>query len=97
MWDLDLQLSKTPADVSDIKIGDFIAIANLDSRFNAGYRKGWVSVGVVVHGSSPQPGHGPGVTIFLSGPESEYEFISDPVNHIGLTESKLLTFAGKIT
>ncbi|CAB4749418.1 unannotated protein [freshwater metagenome] len=96
LWDLDLQLSQTPADVSDIKIGDFVAITNLDSRFNAGYRKGWVSVGVIVHGSSPQPGHGPGVTIFLSGPESEYDFDIQPVNHIGLTEEKLLTLAGKM-
>ena len=95
LWDVDLQVDRLPPGVSDIKIGDFVAITNLDARFNAGYRKGWVSVGVVVHGSSPQPGHGPGVTIFLSGPETEYELISEPVNHVGLTEKKLLTLASE--
>ncbi len=31
---------------------------------------GWVSVGIVVHGASPLPGHGPGMTPILTGPRS---------------------------
>ena len=97
LWDVDLQVYELPAGVSDIKIGDFVAISNLDARFNAGYRKGWISVGVIVHGASPQPGHGPGVTIFLSGPENEFELLSDPQQHVGLTEATLLALGGKAT
>jgi Domain of unknown function (DUF4438) len=96
LWDVDLQIYELPSGVSDIHIGDIVAITNLDARFNAGYRNGWISVGVVVHGSSPQPGHGPGVTIFLSGPESEFELLSDPQNHVGLTESRLLALAASM-
>ena len=90
LWDLDIQLYELPAGVSDIKIGDLAAISNLYARFNAGYRKGWISIGLIVHGSSPQPGHGPGVTIFASGPEKEFSLSVEPEEHNGLTSEKLL-------
>ena len=43
-------------------LGDLVAVTDLDARYNMGYRRGWLTVGVVVHGASPLPGHGPGIT-----------------------------------
>ena len=71
MWDLDLQLTPGSARgyaAAGLRLGDLVAITDLDARFNAGYRRGWVTIGLVVHGGSPQPGHGPGVTAILTGP-----------------------------
>ncbi len=50
-----------------------------------GYRRDWVSVGIVVHGASPLPGHGPGITPILTGPRSELTVRPDPDGHVGLT------------
>lgn len=97
LWDIDLQIYELPVGVSALKIGDFVAISNLDARYNSGYRKDWISVGVLIHGSSPQPGHGPGVTIFLSGPAHEIELLEDPINHVGLTQESLLSFNKKMS
>jgi Domain of unknown function (DUF4438) len=88
-WDLDLQLAEPPAGAdtagSPLLLGDLLAITDLDARFNMGYRRGWLTVGVVVHGASPLPGHGPGLTPILSGPASAIQADPDSVRHAGLT------------
>jgi len=90
-WDLDLQLG---AD-EDVRLGDLVAVADLDARFNLGYRRGWLTVGVIVHGASPLPGHGPGITPILTGPAEVLRSAADPAGHVGLTEAvvRLLTVA----
>jgi hypothetical protein len=90
-WDLDLQLG---AD-EDVLLGDLVAVADLDARFNLGYRRGWLTVGVIVHGASPLPGHGPGITPILTGPAEVLRAAPDPAGHVGLTEAvvRLLTVA----
>jgi hypothetical protein len=93
-WDLDLQL-RAPADdpadgdTTDLLLGDLVAVSDLDTRYNMGYRRGWLTVGVVVHGASPQPGHGPGITPILSGPAGALRVQPDPAGHTGLTEAAL--------
>lgn len=67
-WDVDLAFPAGDPVLAGLRIGDLLAITDLDVRHNIGFRRGWVSVGVVVHGDSPQPGHGPGVTPVLTGP-----------------------------
>jgi hypothetical protein len=92
MWDVDLQVYA--GGLSDsLCLGDVVAIADLDARTNAGYRRGWMSIGVVVHGASPQPGHGPGVTIVLSGPADSFTVHDEGAQHQGLTEERLLAAA----
>jgi hypothetical protein len=54
-----------------------------------GFRRGWLTVGVVVHGASPLPGHGPGLTPVLTGPVSALCAVADVTGHRGLTESGL--------
>ncbi len=93
MWDLDLQLTPASArryDAAGLRLGDLVAIADLDARFNAGYRRGWVTIGLVVHGGSPQPGHGPGVVALLIGPAGLLRASADPAGHQGLSEEVAL-------
>jgi hypothetical protein len=93
MWDLDLQLTPGTArryDAAGLRLGDLVAITDLDARFNAGYRRGWVTIGLVVHGGSPQPGHGPGVVALLIGPAGLLRASADPAGHQGLSEEAAL-------
>jgi hypothetical protein len=106
-WDLDLQL-RPPARAegadpaagepvpAELVLGDLVAVSDLDVRYNMGYRRGWLTVGVVVHGASPMPGHGPGITPILTGPGDVLRARPDGAAHAGLTEHALrrLTAAG---
>jgi hypothetical protein len=93
MWDVDLQIDSTAEETSELRLGDLVAITDLDARANAGFRKDWLSIGVVTHGASPQPGHGPGVTIVLSGPAKHFSVRSEGATHQGLREETLLSKA----
>jgi hypothetical protein len=92
-WDLDLQLGRSgrpgPDGAAEIVLGDLVAVADIDARYNMGYRRGWLTVGVTVHGSSPLPGHGPGITPILTGPASALQVVPDAARHVGLTLAAL--------
>jgi len=90
-WDLDLQLAPPGADgtAGELLLGDLVAVTDLDARWNMGYRRDWVTVGVVVHGGSPLPGHGPGITPILTGPARALRPRPDPAGHVGLTKAVL--------
>jgi len=89
-WDLDLQLPPPgPDGAGDVALGDLVAVNDLDVRYNMGYRRGWVTVGIVVHGASPLPGHGPGITPLLTGPAAALRTHADPAGHVGLTAAAL--------
>jgi uncharacterized protein DUF4438 len=85
-WDLDLQLP-APGTVpgGELLLGDLLAVTDIDARYNIGYRRDWMTVGVVVHGGSPLPGHGPGITPILTGPAGALRATADADNHVGLT------------
>jgi Domain of unknown function (DUF4438), C-terminal len=85
-WDLDLQLPPPgPDGTGDLALGDLVAVTDLDARYNMGYRRGWVTVGVAGHGASPLPGHGPGLTPVLTGPAAALRPVPDAAGHRGLT------------
>jgi hypothetical protein len=93
-WDLDLQLSRSGQQSGDgsggtgrLLLGDLLAVSDLDARWNMGYRRGWLTVGLVVHGASPLPGHGPGITPILTGPADVLQAEPDLAGHVGLTDS----------
>jgi hypothetical protein len=52
--------------LEDLRLGDFVAIMDTDHSFGRIYRKGAVSVGVVVHTNCVTAGHGPGVTSLMT-------------------------------
>ena len=89
-WDLDLQLPPPgPDGAGDVALGDLVAVSDLDVRYNMGYRRGWMTVGIVVHGASPLPGHGPGITPLLTGPAAALRPHPDAAGHAGLTAAAL--------
>jgi len=89
-WDLDLQLPPPgPDGAGDVLLGDLVAVSDLDVRHNMGYRRGWVTVGIAVHGASPLPGHGPGITPLLTGPAAALRANADTAGHVGLTAAAL--------
>jgi hypothetical protein len=42
-----------------------------------------------VHGASPQPGHGPGLTPILTGPARVLDIREEAASHLGLTAAML--------
>jgi hypothetical protein len=90
-WDLDLQLAapRPGGTDPDVLLGDLVAVSDLDARYNMGYRRGWVTVGVIAHGASRLPGHGPGMTPILTGPASALQVRAEPVRHAGLIAARL--------
>lgn len=61
-----------------LRFGDVVAICDGDARYGPAYREGIVSIGVVVHGDSTVSGHGPGVTVLMSGPAGRLQPVLDP-------------------
>jgi hypothetical protein len=69
--DYDIQLFdedvKRVHHLEDLRLGDLVAIQDADNSFGRIYKKGALSVGVVVHTDCVISGHGPGVTtVFTS-------------------------------
>jgi hypothetical protein len=88
-WDLDIGVDPVDAvrhGLDGLRLGDLVAVTDLDVRHNAGYRAGWTTIGIVVHGASPLPGHGPGVMPILCGPR---EVVGHVPGHDGLTLDRL--------
>ena len=91
-WDLDLQVTSGTAaalGLAALAIGDLLAVQDLDVRHNAGFRRGWLTVGVAVTTGSPRPGHGVGVMPILCGPASAFEVDVRADDHVGVTSSML--------
>jgi Domain of unknown function (DUF4438) len=72
--DFDIQLFDAPTrrrnGLETLRFGDLVAVVDSDTRFGAAWRSGRVTIGVVVHSDSTVSGHGPGVTVLLTGPAS---------------------------
>ena len=51
-----------------LRLGDVVAIIDHDSSHGWSYRKGAVSIGVVIHGDSMISGHGPGCQTIMTSP-----------------------------
>jgi hypothetical protein len=49
-----------------------------DNRFGRAYRKGAVSIGVVVHSDCRESGHGPGVTTIMTAASPVIRPVKDP-------------------
>ncbi len=56
-----------------LRFGDFVAIEDHDNVFGRSYRKGAVTIGIVIHSDCRLAGHGPGVTTLISSSKSLIE------------------------
>lgn len=52
--------------LDSLRFGDLVALQNTDNRYGRCFRKGAISIGVVVHSNCLLAGHGPGVTTIMS-------------------------------
>lgn len=92
MWDVDLAVVADSPDLAgrDMRLGELWAVETLDVRHNMGYRRDWVTVGLVCHGGSPLPGHGPGLVPIVTGPRNAFRFeLQDAAADPALTETVL--------
>ncbi|MCF8384066.1 MAG: DUF4438 domain-containing protein [Chlorobium sp.] len=64
--------------IDKIRFGDFVALLDHDNRYGRAYRKGAVSIGIVVHSDCLEAGHGPGVTTIMTCAEPLIRPVIDP-------------------
>lgn len=53
--------------LNNLRFGDLVAVLDHNTQNGPHYKEGAISIGVVVHSDSFTSGHGPGLTIILSG------------------------------
>ena len=68
--------------IDRIRFGDFVALMDHDNRYARAYRKGAVSIGIVVHSDCLEAGHGPGVTTIMTSAEPLIRPVIDPKANI---------------
>jgi len=68
--DIDIITSDTETlkehDLNNLKLGDIVAVTDWDASVGWCYKKGAVTIGVVIHGNSYISGHGPGITTIMT-------------------------------
>jgi hypothetical protein len=99
--DYDIQLfdekTLTEYGLSDLRLGDLVAILDTEHSYGRVYRPGALSIGIVVHSDCVTSGHGPGVTtLFTSASSRALRYTIEPTANIadflGLRKEK----AGKV-
>jgi hypothetical protein len=68
--------------IDQMRLGDLIAIRDVDHRFGRSFRKGWVAICICIHGDSVMTGHGPGILTLITGPAEKLGFAIDPAANI---------------
>jgi hypothetical protein len=73
--DIQSTVLEAVRDVSldQLRLGDLVAIADIDSTRGPRGQPGATTVAVVAHGASRQSGHGPGVNVVLTSPKATIE------------------------
>ncbi len=70
MGDYDIMTQDKQANreygIDRLRFGDFIAIEDHDCEYGPHYKKGALSIGIIVHSDSFSSGHGPGVTVLAT-------------------------------
>jgi len=68
-------MTHDPGEVKRLKLaqlcfGDLVAITDQDHSYGRTFRKGAVTIGVIIHGNSQLAGHGPGLTTLMTSSKS---------------------------
>lgn len=69
--------------IGKLRLGDMVMVTDHDTRYGVAYRKGFVSIGVVVHTDCIQSGHGPGVCMLLTGKAQQLVPVIDQSANLG--------------
>ncbi len=69
--------------IDKICFGDFVAIMDHDNSYGRAYRKGAVTIGIVIHSDCLLAGHGPGVTTLITSAKSKIKPVIDPKANLG--------------
>ena len=77
----DLEAIETHG-IDKIRLGDFVALQDHDNRYGRAYRKGAVTIGIVVHSNCLEAGHGPGVTTLMTAASPLIRPVLDPEANI---------------
>ena len=73
-------------DLDKLHFGDFVALMDHDNIYGRSFRKGAITIGIVIHGDCRYAGHGPGVSTLLSAKTS----IIEPTIHPKANIAKIL-------
>lgn len=65
-----------------IRFGDFVALMDHDNRYGRAFRKGAVTIGIVVHSDCLRAGHGPGVATVMTCKSSLIKPVISPKANI---------------
>lgn len=57
--------------LDSLRLGDVVAFEDTDSRYNHGYLRGAMAIGIIGQTDGPRPGYGPGATIVLTAPAGQ--------------------------
>jgi hypothetical protein len=68
--------------IDRMRLGDLIAIRDVDHRFGRSYARGMVAICLCIHGDSVMTGHGPGILTLITGPADKLSFAIDRAANI---------------
>jgi hypothetical protein len=68
--------------LDQLRLGDLVAIQDTDSRYNHGYLRGAMSIGIVGQTDGPRAGYGPGMTIVMTAPAGQLGCYDAPGTNI---------------
>lgn len=66
------------AGLTDLRLGDVVALHDYDSRYSHGFFRGAVGIGVIGQGDSPRPGYGPGITLMMTSHDGAIAPVTTP-------------------
>ena len=69
--------------LENLRFGDLVAISDHASYFGRHYRRGAITIGVVIHSDSFVSGHGPGVTSLLTTLDGSIDWVREAKANIG--------------
>ena len=68
--------------IDKMRLGDLVAIRDVDHRFGRSFRRGFTAICLCIHGDSVMTGHGPGILTLVTGPAGNLGFALDATANI---------------
>jgi len=76
--------------LGNLRFGDLVALRDTDNSYGRCFKKGAVSIGVVVHSDCVLAGHGPGITTIFTSPGGKIQAVqaeqANVGDYLGITE-----------